>query len=430
MHDVAIIGGGPAGSTAAALLSVAGRSVALFEKERFPRFHIGESLLPFNLDLFRRLGVLEELEGRFIEKWGARLFSSDGAITRYIEFQKGLVPGHPRAFHVLRSEFDALLLENARKKGAEIHEATAVVEAHASHQEGCELTVRSETGRIERHRARFLLDASGRDAFVASRRRLRSMTPHLRKAAVYAHFDGVLRDEGPAAGDIILVILQDGWFWLIPLPDQKASVGLVMEGATLRSLALPPEKLLEEALQSCPAARLRMTGAHRISPVYSASDYSYQCREVAGDGYLLLGDAAAFIDPVFSTGVWLAMSSAEMASDTLHAALGSSGTAANLAPAFFADYERKVRRHLRQYTRIVSRFYQPGFMDLFLRPATRFGITESVISLLAGVPEPSFAVRCRLAMFYSAVRVHRRFRLAPPIPLLKVLERMPAGASS
>jgi flavin-dependent dehydrogenase len=430
MHDVAIIGGGPAGSTAAALLSAAGRSVVLFEKERFPRFHIGESLLPFNLDLFRRLGVLPALEGRFIEKWGARLFSSDGAITRYIEFQKGLVPGHPRAFHVLRSEFDTLLLENARKKGAEIHQASAVVEAHASHQDGCELTVRSETGRIERHRARFLLDGSGRDAFVASRRRLRSMTPHLRKAAVYAHYEGVLRDEGPAAGDIVLVILQDGWFWLIPLPDKKASVGLVMEGSTLRSLALPPEKLLEEALQSCPAARARMTGARRISPVYSASDYSYQCREVAGDGYLLMGDAAAFIDPVFSTGVWLAMSSAEMASDTLHAALGSAGRSANLAPARFTDYEKKVRRHLRQYTRIVSRFYQPGFMDLFLRPASRFGITESVISLLAGVPEPTLSVRCRLAIFYSAVRVHRRFRLAPPIPLLKVLEQIPAGGGS
>ncbi len=428
MHDVAIIGGGPAGSTAAALLAAAGRSVVLFEKERFPRFHIGESLLPFNLDLFRRLGVLEALEGRFIEKWGARLFSSDGSITRYIEFQKGLVPGHPRAFHVLRSEFDALLLENARKKGAEVHEAAAVVEAHPSHKDGCELTVRSEGGRIERHRARFLLDGSGRDAFVASRRRLRSMTPHLKKAAVYAHYEGVVRDEGPAAGDIILVILQDGWFWLIPLPDQKASVGLVMEGSTLKSLALPPERLLEEALASCPAARARMTQARRISPVYSASDYSYQCREVAGDGYLLLGDAAAFIDPVFSTGVWLAMSSAEMASDTLHAALGSGS--GSLSPARFADYERKVRRHLQQYTRIVSRFYQPGFMDLFLRPATRFGITESVISLLAGVPEPSLSVRCRLAIFYSAVRVHRRFRLAPPIPLLKVLERCPAGASS
>jgi hypothetical protein len=124
------------------------------------------------------------------------------------------------------------------------------------------------------------------------------------------------------------------------------------------------------------------------------------------------------------------MSSAEMASDALHEALGSTKSAANLSPARFSDYEKKVRRHLAQYTRIVSRFYQPGFMDLFLRPATRFGITESVISLLAGVPEPTLSVRCRLAIFYSAIRLHRSFRLAPPIPLLKVLERIPAGAGT
>jgi flavin-dependent dehydrogenase len=429
MHEVAIIGGGPAGSTAAALLAAAGRRVVLFEKERFPRFHIGESLLPFNLDLFRRLGVLEELEGSFIEKWGARLFSSDGSITRYIEFRKGLVPGYPRAFHVLRSEFDALLLRNARRRGAEIHEGAKVVEAVASHRDGCELTVRHEDGIQRTYRARFLMDASGRDAFIAAKRSLRAMTPHLRKAAVFAHYEGVVRDPGPAGGDIVLVILEDGWFWLIPLPEGKGSVGLVMEGATMKTLGLPPEKLLEESLRGCPAAWARVSAARRISPVYTASDYSYECREVAGDGYLLMGDAAAFIDPVFSTGVWLAMSSAEMAADALHEAL-STGRLGDLSPEAFAGYARKVRRHVRQYMGIVSRFYQPGFMDLFLQPARRFGITESVISLLAGVPEPSLSVRCRLAVFYSALRVHRRFRLAPPVSLLKVLETVPARADA
>jgi len=429
MHEVAIIGGGPAGSTAAALLAAAGHSVILFEKERFPRFHIGESLLPFNLDLFRRLGVLPELEGSFIEKWGARLFSSDGSIMRYIEFGKGLVPGHPRAFHVLRSRFDALLLDNARRQGAQVHEGARVLDAVASHRSGAELTVRHDDGAQKTYGARFLLDASGRDALVASKRRLRAMTPHLRKAAVFAHYEGVIRDEGRAGGDIVLVILEDGWFWLIPLPDGKGSVGLVMEGSTMKALGLPPETLLEESLRRCPAAWERVSHARRTTPVYSASDYSYECHEVAGDGYLLMGDAAAFIDPVFSTGVWLAMSSAEMASDALHEALAS-GRESALAPAAFARYERKVRRHVRQYTGIVSRFYQPGFMDLFLQPATRFGITESVISLLAGVPEPSLSVRCRLAVFYSAVRLHRRFRLAPPVALLKVLESLPARAEA
>ena len=422
MHDVAVVGGGPAGSTAASLLAAAGRSVILFEKERFPRFHIGESLLPFNLDLFRRLGVLEDLEGRFIEKWGARLFSSDGSTTRYISFEEGIVPGHPRAFHVLRSEFDALLLRKAREQGAEVRESTAVIEAVPSHRDGCDLTVRDAAGRISQHRARFLLDASGRDAFVASRRRLRIMTPHLRKMAVYAHYEGVARGEGRFAGDIVLVILRDGWFWLIPLPEGRTSVGLVLEGSSFRRLDLSPERLLEAALQRCPAAWERVASSRRISQVWTASDYSYECGGVAGDGYLLLGDAAAFIDPIFSTGVWLAMSSAEMAADTLHAALGAPGRAADLAPGRFAAYERKVRRHVRNYTRIVSRFYEPGFMDLFLQPAGRFGMRESVISLLAGLVDPPLAVRLRLALFYLAVRLQRRYPLVQPVPLLKVLE--------
>ena len=422
MHDVAIIGGGPAGATAAALLAEADRSVVLFEKERFPRFHIGESLLPFNLDLFRRLGILEELEERFVEKWGARLFSSDGAVTRYIPFEEGFVSGYPRAFHVLRSEFDALLLRKAKDRGAEVHQGCLVAEASASHTQGCELTVRREDGQLSRHKARFLLDASGRDAFLAGHRGLRRMTPHLKKASVYAHYEGIPRGEGKFAGDILLVVLKNGWFWLIPLPEGRTSVGLVLEGKTYRKIGKRPEDLLEQALRRCPLTREWTREANRVSEVYAASDYSYECDGVAGDGYLLLGDAAAFIDPIFSTGVWLAMSSAEMAADTLHAALGSASREGDLSPSTFAGYERKVRRHVRNYTRIVTRFYLPGFMDVFLQPAARFRIKESVISLLAGLADPPPAVRLRLALFYLIVRLQRRLRFLPGVPLLEVLE--------
>ncbi len=425
--DACVIGGGPAGSTAAALLASAGRDVVLFEKETFPRFHIGESLLPFNMDLLRRLGVLDRVAERFVEKLGAHLVSSDGSVTRDIVFAEGFVPGHPRAYQVLRSSFDELLLRNAAGKGARVYEGHAVVEAAHSHRTGCLVVARRGDGRSVRCRARFLLDASGRDAFVASRGGLRDMMPRLRKAAIFAHYEGVSRAPGPAGGNIVLVLLRDGWFWFIPLAGGTTSVGLVGEGTSLRKSGLPPETLLEEALRRCPAAHDRTRHARRVSQVWTASDYSYGCRDIAGDGYLLLGDAAAFIDPLFSTGVWLAMSSAEMAADTLDRALGRGGRAGDLSPAAFAAYARKVRRHVRIYTRIVSRFYQPGFLDVFLRPGGRFRIREAVVSLLAGMADPNAPVRLRLWCFYLVIRMQRILKFNPPVPLLGVLETAPGS---
>ncbi len=427
--DVVVIGGGPAGSTAAALLASAGRRVVVFEKERFPRFHIGESMLPFNVGLLRRLGLRDKVEASFLQKWGARIMSSDGAVARYICFQEGLLPGYPMAYQVLRSAFDEMLLANAAERGAEVHQGCAVVEASCSWRDGCEVTVRDAAGAVTRRRGRFLLDASGRDAFLASRRDLRTMSPHLRKAAVFAHYTGVPRAAGREAGDIILIVLRNGWFWMIPLAGPNTSVGLVTDASVLRGSGMPPERLLEEALRRCPAARERMSSATRVSPVWTASDYSYECREVAGDGYLLLGDAAAFIDPIFSTGVWLAMSSAEMAADALHRELGAPGRPGDLSPAAFTSYHRKVRHHVHTFLRVVRRFYGEGFIDLFLQPSYRLGIAGAVITLLAGAAEPPLGVRLRLEWVYFLSRLQRLWPLVPRVPLLGVLEA-PQGAGN
>jgi flavin-dependent dehydrogenase len=422
--DVAVIGGGPAGSTAAALLAADGFRVAVFEKETFPRFHIGESLLPFNLDMLRRLGVADEIDGRFVHKYGARLVSGDGSIRSYIRFDQGAVPGYPMAYQVVRSEFDELLLRNAARKGARVLEGRAVVEASHDHREGCVVTARDRSGTVERHRARFLLDASGRDAFLASRRGLRTMDPKLRKAAVFAHYEGVPRAEGRDAGDIVLVFLRDGWFWVIPLPDGRTSVGLVADGATLKRSGASPEELLDEAILRCPAARDLLRDARRVSKVWTASDYCYQCRDVVGNGYLLLGDAAAFLDPVFSTGVWLAMSSAGHAADALGAALRSRSPDA-LAPAAFVSYERAVTSHVRSYRAIVERFYRPGFLDVFLRPEGTMGVREAVTSLLAGLFDPTPVVRFKLRLFYALVDLQMHLRLLPRIELPAVFEGVP-----
>ena len=422
-HDVAIIGGGPSGSTCAALLAQAGRRVVLFEKERFPRFHIGESLLPYNLDLFRRLGVLEELDATFVQKWGVKLYSSDGSVFHRIRFEDALDPGYPMAYQVLRSRFDEILLRNARRLGVEVREGHTVVEAAPSWRDGCSVVARDASGATVRTRARFLVDASGRDAFVAARRGLRVMLPRLRKAAVFAHYEGVERPAGREGGDIVLIFLRNGWFWLIPLPDDRTSVGLVTDGNVIKSSGLAPEHVLETAIERCPAARSHLERARRVSEVYAASDYSYRCRRRVGDGFLLVGDAGAFIDPVFSTGVWLGMSSARAAADRLVAAFDRDGVRGeSLAPATFAGYERDARRHFATYLGFVTRFYEPGFIDLFLRPSARLQLKEAVTTLMAGKADPPLAMRARLGLFYFALWLHRSFGVFPRVPLSGVLE--------
>ena len=427
MHEVAIIGGGPGGSTTANLLARAGHDVVLFEKERFPRFHIGESLLPHNVRIFERLGIMGALGERFIEKWGVEFVSSSGDHNRLFHFEQALTPRYPMCFQVLRSEFDHLLLREAASRGARVLEGTRVVEANRAPDGTWRLATESEGKAAAKVEARFLIDASGRDGFLARKLGLREMDPALRKAAVFAHYRGVPRREGRDSGNIVIILMRDGWFWMIPFSDGKTSVGLVADGTSIREQGLSPEATLARAIERCPAARDRMREAERVSDVYAASDWTFACRGIAGEGYLLVGDAAAFIDPVFSSGVLLAMSSGELAADLLHEAFVRS----DLSPRRFRTYERAVRRHVRAYYRMVSTFYGPVFPEMSFAPATRFGITESVIGLLAGDMEPPWSTRLRLEFFYLVASLGRRLPLSPPVPLHRVFEAKPdvGGAS-
>ena len=428
MHDVAIIGGGPGGSTAANLLASAGVDVAILERERFPRFHIGESLLPFNMRLFDRLGITPALGERFIEKWGVEFISSRGDLNRLFHFDEAFDSPHPMCFQVQRSEFDKVLLDAAKTRGARVHEATKVLDAVRGPGGTWTLRAQEEGAEPREIEARFLVDASGRDGFLSRQLGLRGMDPSLRKAAVYAHYTGVPRRAGRDAGNIRIVLMRDGWFWFIPFADGTTSVGLVTEGSRLREQGLTPAEAMALAIDRCPAARDLMAAAVRTTPVYAASDWTYSCRAVAGDGWLMAGDAAAFIDPVFSSGVWLAMSSGEMAAGMIAAALRDG----DLSARRFAAYERTVRRHVAAYYRMVRLFYGPAFAGMCFFPGTKLGISGAVINLLAGDMEPSFGVRWRLELFYLIGRLNERFGTGETVDLDRVFEpvahREPAAA--
>ncbi len=418
MHDVAVIGGGPGGSTAAALLGAAGRDVVVFERERFPRFHIGESLLPWNMRIFERLGLVEVLEAGFIEKWGVEFVSSSGDLSRTYHFDNALDVRYPKCFEVQRARFDRLLLDNAARRGARVRQGTKVLSAQRRPDGVWEIEVESEERGAERAEARFLVDASGRDAFLARRDGLKVPDPLLKKAAFFAHYRGIPRAPGRDAGNIVVVMMKDGWFWFIPFADGTTSVGLVTDGSSVRSAGLRPQEALEEGIRRCPAARRLTEKAERITEVWSASDWSYRCRRIAGDGWLLVGDAAAFVDPVFSSGVLLAMSSGEAAADLLDEAL----TTGSLDPARSRRYEKTVLRHVAGYRRIVGLFYTPAFAQLCLVPKERFSLPGAVLSLLAGHMDHGWSVRWRLEVFYALGWIFRHLGAGPPIDLHTVFE--------
>ena len=417
MRDVAIIGGGPGGSTTANLLAQAGRRVVLFERERFPRFHIGESLLPHNVRIFDRLGIASRLQRSFMEKWGVEFISSDGALRRLFHFDEAVDPRYPMCFQVPRSEFDLLLLEEASRRGCEVHQE-AEVRAVEQAPDGSWLLRVAEGGATRDCTARFLVDASGRDGVLARARGLRDMDPGQRRAAIFAHFRGVPRRPGRDAGNIVIVLMRDGWFWVIPFSDGRTSVGVVADGRRIGEQGGPPEAALDRAIARCPAAFQLMQHAERVSPVYATSDWTYNSRGIAGRGYLLVGDAAAFIDPVFSTGVLLAMSSGEMAASILDASLRNGEIPASIQ----ADYERRVTRHVRGYRRMVDTFYSRAFAQLCFFPARRLRLPGGVLNLLAGDMDPAWRVRWRLEVFYRIAALYQRFDVGPRVELNGVFE--------
>jgi len=383
--DVLVIGGGPAGSTVAALLAQKGRHVVLLDKDRHPRFHIGESLLPANLPLFERLGVADEMRAIGIKKRAAEFMSPWHEHKQQFLFADAWDKTMPHAYQVRRSEFDQVLLRRATQLGAHVREGCKVtaVDLEAT-PERARAQARCDDGRTLAYAPRFVVDASGRDTFLASRFQIKHKNPQHNSVAVYGHFENVRRNEGEDEGNIIIFWFEHGWFWFIPLQDGVTSIGMVtwpyfMKTRGERSL----QQFLLDGIGQCPPLAERMAAAHLTDVIEATGNYSYSCERNHGRNYVLLGDAYAFIDPVFSSGVMMAMQGSFDAADAIDSWLDH-GAEPALQAAALRKLDARLRHGPRTFSWLIYRMTNPVMRDLFMGPRNPFRVKEALLSLLAG----------------------------------------------
>jgi len=418
MYDVAIIGGGPAGSTAAALLARAGRRVIVFEREKFPRFHIGESLLPFSMKAFSRLELHEKfLRAGFLKKFGGEIFGACSERGTKFYFKDGFRSQTDHAYQVTRADFDKVLLDHAAECGAEVHEKTSVDRVEFS-KDDVELAIRRNSS-SHSIRARYVIDASGRTSVLGRQFKIKTTYDHLQKLSIFAHYDGVWRAEGIDGTLTLLIRGIDRWFWVIPLTTARTSIGIVLDKEVFRQSKLRTEDFLEQALAEQPIIAKRMTHARRASEVYLEADFSYRSARLQGDRWLLAGDAAGFIDPIFSSGVFLAVFSGEQCADVLNEVLDHPGKARRL----FRRYDRAVNRAMDIYLRFVNAWYTKEFIEVFLSPRNVLGLAPAVNAVLGGNVGNSFPIRWRMWVFYFLVRLQRRYPIVPRLTLVPKKEK-------
>jgi flavin-dependent dehydrogenase len=353
--------------------------VILLERDHHPRFHIGESLLPANMPILERLGVLEAVRSIGVLKLGADFPTLDGGGFNVFRFSRALgsTPGY--AFQVKREEFDELLFRHAASLGADARQGSRVRSIEFS-PEGVTAEVESAGDAKSIVRARHLIDATGRDAFLGGFLKLKRKHPRHRSAALFAHFRGVARRTGDDAGNISIYAHENGWAWMIPLRGDVVSVGIVADPWLFKSRREPPADFLLKVLNGVGGARERMAGAEMVGNLHATGNYSYLCGRLTGPGWMMAGDAGAFVDPIFSTGVFLAMRSAERAAEVVDRVLSEPALEQPLKRA----YEREVWAGLKSLSWFIERFNAPATRLLFANPRNAYGLEQAVISMLAG----------------------------------------------
>ncbi|MFL5265132.1 MAG: NAD(P)/FAD-dependent oxidoreductase [Stellaceae bacterium] len=378
--DVLVIGGGPAGSTIAGLLAQKGRHVVVLEKDQFPRFHIGESLLPLNLPLFERLGIADGVRRIGVYKPGAEVISDDHVQPAIFRFDHNPYVSVGHSYHIKRADFDKLLLDNSRRLGATVLEGMRVTGVELGADGRSRVTALGPDKAPSAWFPRFLVDASGRDTLLLKRLGLKRVDKRNNTAAVFGHFRNVPRRGGGAAGMITMHLFQHGWFWMIPLPDDIMSVGLVGDRSFFRTRTEDLDSFFARAVAASPSVAERMTNAEPVTPLMTTANYSYDSCRYGGCGYILIGDAAAFIDPLFSSGVMMAMSSAARGAEVVHAWLNDR----TLGEQLMRNYERSVRRGLSSVSWLIYRINTPVLRDIFMASFDLFNTRNGLLAILAG----------------------------------------------
>lgn len=410
-YDALVIGGGPGGSCTAAFLAKAGRRVLLLEKEIFPRFHIGESLLPYNSGILRELDLWETLVAAgFPRKVGAQFHLSNGSLSTRFIFGEGKFTREPEVFQVERAKFDHILLKRARELGADVREGWSVKKCMAENG-STTVTASAPDGNEHTFTGKFIIDASGRANLTGNQEGLKVVHPRLKKLAIFAHFTGIGLDQGDAAGDTVIFRLENKWFWLIPVSAEKTSVGLVIDKEEFSRLGGNAPEIFQKFITECPPLKARMGNAEMLGELSITTDFSYYNRRLISHRTLRVGDAAGFMDPIFSAGVFLAMWSGRMASEVVDQAIRNSNDGARQA----ARYEKRMRKGMGFYWKMVEHFYTKPFMELFLQPRNHADLPAAVNAVLAGELEGGWNLRWRLRYFFFLVKWQARRALVPRI---------------
>lgn len=379
--DVVVIGGGPAGSTASTLIAQKGYRVELFERERFPRFHIGESLIPETYWVLERLKMLDKMKNsHFIKKHSVQFVSASGKLSAPFYFWDNKPHECSQTWQVVRSEWDLMMLRNAAEQGVSVHEGTRVLEVLFEDQRAVGVKIQNEDGSQREVRAKVVVDASGQSAMLQSKFKLRKWDPVLNKGAIWTYWEGAYRDTGRDEGATVVLqtVNKQGWFWYIPLHDNTVSLGVVAPFDYLFKGRGTHEQTYEEEVERCPAVKQRVAGARRKTGYFATKDYSYRSREVAGDGWVLIGDAFGFLDPLYSSGVLLALKSGELAADAVVAGLQKGDTSAAQLGQWGPMFNEGVDR----MRRLVCEYYDGFSFGKFVRTFPE--LTGTITDLLIG----------------------------------------------